>query len=150
MTAGVTIRRIGPGTDQAALTRLRQALWPRDDQDALAGETGPMLARPDYAVFGADSAGALVGFIEVGRRDVAESANTSPVGYIEAVWVEPRWRRRGIARALFEAAKAWARQQGFSELGSDADLENALSHRMHEQLGFTETERLVTFLMKLD
>ena len=150
MTADVTIRRIGPGADQAALTRLRQALWPQEDQPALARETGPMLARTDYAVFGADVAGTLVGFLEVGRRDIAESANTSPVGYVEAVWVEPRRRRRGIARALFDAAKAWAREQGFHELGSDADLQNILSHRMHEHLGFTETERLVTFLMMLD
>ncbi|HVY18615.1 MAG TPA: GNAT family N-acetyltransferase [Bauldia sp.] len=146
----ITIRRVRPGADEARITRMRQSLWPDEDRAALASETGPMLARDDYATFGAYDNATLVGFLEVGRRDIAESATTSPVGYVEAVWVEPDHRRRGIARALFEAAKQWARAQGFRELGSDADLENTESHAMHGRLGFEETERLVTFLMKLD
>jgi aminoglycoside 6'-N-acetyltransferase I len=149
VTASVTIRRAKPGADEAAITRMRQSLWPHEDQAGIAGETGPMLARDDYAVFAADDRGHLVGFIEVGRRDVAESATTSPVGYVEGVWVEAAHRRRGVARALFEAAKQWSRDQGFRELGSDAELENVASHAVHAKLGFSETERLVTFLMKL-
>lgn len=149
MTA-VTIRMMHPGADEAALTRMRQALWPDEDQALLARETGPMLARADYAVFGAYDQETPIGFIEVGRRDVAESATTAPVGYVEGVWVDPAWRRQGVARGLFEVAKLWARSQGFRELGSDAELANTLSHQVHVRLGFTETERLVTFLMKLD
>jgi aminoglycoside 6'-N-acetyltransferase I len=148
MTIGV--RRVRPGADEPSITRMRQSLWPYEDQGELARETGPMLARDDYATFGAYDGDTIVGFLEVGRRDVAESAATSPVGYVEAVWVEPGHRRRGIARALFEAAKRWARDQGYRELASDADLENTDSHAMHSRLGFEETERLVTFLMKLD
>jgi aminoglycoside 6'-N-acetyltransferase I len=72
------------------------------------------------------------------------------VGYVEGLWVDADVRRRGIARLLVEAAKSWARAQGFRELGSDAVLDNTVSHAMHGRLGFTETERLVTFLMKLD
>jgi aminoglycoside 6'-N-acetyltransferase I len=129
---------------------MRQALWPDEDQAVLARETGPMLARHDYAVFGAYSGATLVGFLEVGHRDVAESATTSPVAYVEGVWVEPEHRHRGIARALFEAAKDWARSQGYRELGSDVEIENGVSLTMHARLGFAETKRLVTFLMKLD
>jgi aminoglycoside 6'-N-acetyltransferase I len=129
---------------------MRRLLWPDEDQAEIARETGPLLARDDYAVFAADDGGRLAGFIEVGHRDVAESCTTSPLGYVEALWVEPEYRRRGVARALFEAAKQWSRQQGYRELGSDAVLENTASHTMHGRLGFTETERLVTFLMRLD
>jgi aminoglycoside 6'-N-acetyltransferase I len=129
---------------------MRQALWPDEDQNELARETPTMLARDDYAAFGAYDGERLVAFLEIGHRDYAESSTSAPVAYVEAVWVEPRWRRRGIARALFEAAKQWARAEGYRELGSDADLENTVSHAMHGELGFTETERLVTFLMKLD
>jgi aminoglycoside 6'-N-acetyltransferase I len=146
----ITIRRARPGPDEAAITRMRQLLWPDQDEAELARETRPMLARDDYAVFAADDGDHLAGFLEVGHRDVAESCTTSPVGYVEAVWVEPGYRRRGIARALFEAAKQWSRDRGYRELGSDADLENTASHAVHGKLGFKETERLVTFLMRLD
>lgn len=146
----ITVRRARPGADDDAITRMRQSLWPHEDQAELARETPPLLARDDYAVFAADDGGRLAGFLEVGHRDVAESCTTSPVGYVEAVWVEPEYRSRGIARALFEAAKRWSREQGYRELGSDADLENTASHAMHGKLGFTETERLVTFLLRLD
>jgi aminoglycoside 6'-N-acetyltransferase I len=146
----IEIRRIHSGGDEPALARMRHALWPHEDEAELARETGPMLARSDYAVFGAYDGGRLVGFIEVGHRDYAESCTSSPVGYIEAVWIEPQWRKRGAARALFEAAKQWAREQGYRELASDAEIENTASLDMHRRLGFEETERLVTFRLALD
>jgi aminoglycoside 6'-N-acetyltransferase I len=49
-----------------------------------------------------------------------------------------------------EAAKTWARDRGHREIGSDARLDNTISHEAHRRMGFTETERLVTFLARLD
>jgi aminoglycoside 6'-N-acetyltransferase I len=59
--------------------------------------------------------------------------------------VKDGWRRRGVARALTQAAEAWTRTKGCSELASDALLDNEVSHRMHNALGFEETERVVYF-----
>jgi aminoglycoside 6'-N-acetyltransferase I len=109
-----------------------------------------MLRRADYAVFGArEATGAWIGFLEVGARDVAEGCTTSPVGYIEGLWVESGARRRGIARALVAAAADWSRSRGQRELASDVEIENELSLTVHARLGFEETERLVTFRMSL-
>ena len=50
---------------------------------------------------------------------------------------------------MIEAAIEWSLSRGYRELGSDAELDNTLSHAVHARLGFTETSRLVTFLMDL-
>jgi aminoglycoside 6'-N-acetyltransferase I len=86
------------------------------------------------------------GFAEASlRRDYVNGCVTSPVVFLEGIYVEPRARRQGAARALVDAVEAWARQIGCSELASDALLENDDSHSMHRGLGFEETERVVYF-----
>jgi aminoglycoside 6'-N-acetyltransferase I len=54
-------------------------------------------------------------------------------------------RRTGVGAALVRAGEAWARAKGYRELGSDALLDNHVSHRAHRALGFSEEERLVIF-----
>ena len=93
--------------------------------------------------------GSLCGFVEVGTRAYAEGCLTSPVGFIEGWYVDADVRRAGIGRALVEAAEAWARAAGYREMGSDALLENIVSHRAHERLGYAEVERLVAFRKEL-
>ncbi len=137
--------------DEAVATAMRQALWPDEDQAELARETLPMLLRHDYAVFGAcDEKGNWIGFVEVGQRDVAESCTTSPVGYVEGLWVDASARRQGVGRALVAAAADWSRSRGYREMASDTNLDNTLSQAVHARLGFAETDRIVTFRISLD
>src|SRR5262249_5812195 len=90
--------------------------------------------------------GAYAGFAEAAMRtDYVNGCETSPVAFLEAVFVERAHRRKGIARALCGAVEAWARQQGCREFASDADIANRVSHRMHAALGFAETDRVVLF-----
>lgn len=56
-------------------------------------------------VFLAEATNKVIGFVEVSLRDVAEGAWTSPVGYLEAWYVEPEFRKQGIGRKLFTAAE---------------------------------------------
>jgi len=46
---------------------------------------------------------------------------------------------------LIAAIEDWSRAHNLRELASDAFLDNAQSHAMHEALGFSETERVVYF-----
>ena len=87
----------------------------------------------------------LIGFAEASIRDYAEGASPGPAAYLEGIWVEPEWRRRGVARALLAAIEAWARREGLAHLGSDALLDNEASHGWHAAAGFEEVERLVVF-----
>jgi aminoglycoside 6'-N-acetyltransferase I len=46
-------------------------------------------------------------------------------------------------------AERWAGALGYSELASDAEIDNTVSISAHRALGFDETDRIVCFLKKL-
>ena len=83
------------------------------------------------------------------RRDYVEGCDTTPVGYLEGVFVEEPHRRRGAARALVDACQDWARQQGCREFASDCELDNTGSLRFHLGVGFEEANRIICFTKRL-
>ncbi len=109
------------------------------------------VARPDAAVFVLEREGgsSLAGFVEVGARSIADGCSTSPVGYIEAWYVDPDARRTGNGRALLEVAEDWARAQGYTEMGSDALIDNLVSHEAHRRSGYIEGDHMVAFRKRL-
>ena len=135
----------------AEWARLRAALWPDDeDDDAEAAhrtEAEAMIGQDDLAAFVAQAAdGSITGFVEAAlRRDYVNGCDTSPVAFVEGLYVREDRRRQGVARALVAAVEAWGRARGCAEMASDADLANDASHAMHGRLGFAETERVVYF-----
>jgi aminoglycoside 6'-N-acetyltransferase I len=131
---------------------MRAALWPDADLEALAAECADFFRQPApnlmEAVFVADTTGpggALAGFVEVSLRSYAEGCRSSPIPFIEGWYVAPGARRSGVGRDLFAAAERWAVEHGYTEIASDADLDNAVSHAAHAALGFEETSRNVHF-----
>jgi aminoglycoside 6'-N-acetyltransferase I len=125
---------------------MRQALWPNPDPRAQLADMDVWLTATDTAVLVVPRAGeGLAGFAEVGTRSVAESCETSPVGFLEGWYVDPDFRRQGVGTALVRAAEAWAREMGFKELASDTQLANWGSQGAHAALGFVEVERLVAY-----
>ena len=125
---------------------LRIALWPDEDQTIMAAEAGAILAHPDRLVLMAREGEAVIGFAQASiRRDYVNGCATSPVGFVEGIYVTPARRHRGVARAMIATIEQWARAHGMAELASDALLENVDSHAMHEALGFSQTERVVYF-----
>jgi aminoglycoside 6'-N-acetyltransferase I len=140
-----TIRR-ATYEDKSNWLRLRQRLWPDAPVEYLDFDLDKRLADPDYAVFVASGGDAhLIAFIEAGLRDHGEGCETSPVGYIEAWYVDERLRGQKLGRDLVHAAEQWAREKGCREMASDTWLENEASIAAHLRLGYRETERLVHF-----
>ncbi|MBM3944773.1 MAG: GNAT family N-acetyltransferase [SAR202 cluster bacterium] len=133
--------------DNADWHEMRHALWPESGRDQHAAELNRFVADPRFAAFLAVAPdGRAAGFAEVSlRSDYVEGCDTSPVAYLEGIYVRPGFRRRGVARLLVAAAEAWGRSRGCAEFASDADLDNAVSHEMHRRLGFHETGRVVYF-----
>jgi aminoglycoside 6'-N-acetyltransferase I len=125
---------------------MRAALWPDEDPDELAAELETLLADPTLAAFVAErDDGRLCGFAEASVRRYANSNDESPCAFLEGLWVDEDVRGAGVSRALVGAVEDWARAHGFTELGSDALLDNTLSHAVHRALGFEERERVVYF-----
>ena len=125
---------------------LRIALWPEGSETEHLAGMADTLARDHYVRLAVTASGAAIGFVEAARRvDYVNGTTSSPVAFLEGLYVEPGWRRRGVARALVESVAAWALGQGLSELASDSLLDNDAAHAAHRALGFEETERVVYF-----
>lgn len=144
-----TIRR-ATHEDKPEWFRMRQGLWPEAPHHFLEFDLDGLLANDDAAIFVAsDTNGRLVAFIEVGLRDRGEGCETSPVGYIEAWYVDPHVRGQKVGRDLMFAAESWAREKGMTEMASDTWLENEASIQAHLRVGYYEVERLVHFVKRL-
>lgn len=118
---------------------LRAALWGEEAGDPadLPKGDGNFVALED---------GRVIGFAEAAvRHDYVNGCDTSPVLFLEGLFVDPGHRRQGVAAALVAAVADWGRAQGCSEFASDAEVDNGDSHAMHRALGFEETERVVYF-----
>ena len=83
------------------------------------------------------------------RRDYVEGTESSPVGYLEGIYVKEGFRRSGLAKALLTACEDWAREQGCGEFASDCELANTQSLQFHMKVGFEEANRIICFTKKL-
>lgn len=146
---GFVIRR-ATAEDQAGWLSMRHRLWPEAPLDYLSLDLESKLADPDYLVLIAlNEAGGPVGFVEASLREEAEGCETSPVGYVEAWYVDEPVRGQKLGRDLVQAAEGWARERGCTEMASDTWLGNESSIQAHLRLGYYEVDRLVHFVKRL-
>ncbi|MFC0010706.1 aminoglycoside 6'-N-acetyltransferase [Devosia nitrariae] len=135
-------------TDHADWLAMRVALWPGglDDEHGADIEAYDEDAQSPICLIARNGAGVALGFAEAAlRHDYVNGCKTSPVAFLEGIYVRPDTRGRGVARKLVAAVEAWAAGLGCTEFASDAALDNVQSHAMHKALGFTETQRVVYF-----
>lgn len=145
----VTVREIVEA-DRPEWVRLREALWPGSLSDHDIETRKHFESRATaLLVFVAAVDRRIVGFLEMDFRSYAPACATSPVPFIEGWYVERGWQRRGIGRALVEAAEARAREMGYTEIASDAELDNADGIAAHRAVGYEEVERIVCFRRSL-
>jgi len=153
----IQIRPAQP-SDLDQLTRLCEALWPKSSAEEhakelrliLGGKTALVLTMPLVIFVAEGKVGTLVGFMEVDLRSHADGCNPSrPVGYIEGWYVAEDHRHRGIGRKLLAKAEDWARSHRCVEMASDAIIDNELSQRAHEALGYEVVDRCVHYRKEL-
>ncbi|NLX82278.1 MAG: GNAT family N-acetyltransferase [Clostridiales bacterium] len=129
-----------------AIAALAKQLWDHHEQEELQAEFEHLIKDSDCAVFLYTSGGHAVAFAQVQlRRDYVQGTSTSPVGYLEGIFVEPAHRKQGIATQLVRACQDWARAQGCREFASDCPMSNQDSYRFHLALGFVEAGRIICF-----
>ena len=124
------------------------ALWPDDHtiesfiQERCTGDL-----ENEFLFFIQDEA---VAFISLSlRHDYVEGTETSPVGYLEGIYVKPEHRKQGIARQLVEFGKTWSAEKECTEFASDCLIENEDSRKFHNKVGFNEANVCVHFIMNI-
>jgi aminoglycoside 6'-N-acetyltransferase I len=130
---------------------MARSLFPADEIENDIAEMRGFLEREDGEVIVAEreGSGLLAGYVEVGARSVADGCVTSPVGYIEALWVDQDMRRQGIGGRLFKAAEEWSAAMGYKEMASDVEIDNEVSHEAHKRNGYTEVSKVITYFKKI-
>lgn len=79
-----------------------------------------------------------------------EGTQSSPVGYLEGIFVLPAYRNQGRAWALLAACERWAGEKGCTEFASDCELDNSGSLAFHLKMGFAEANRIICFHKTLE
>lgn len=136
---------------------MREALWPKSSAEEhareltqiLEGKT-PVTTTPLIILVAEASDRTLAGFLEIDLRSHADGCDPSrPVGYVEGWYVAENHRQKGIGKKLLAAAEDWTRGQGCVEIASDTWIDNEVSQRVHEALGYEVVDRCVHYRKRL-
>lgn len=142
------IRKAVPA-DASALALLASRLY-SSSPDVLEPEFACLTTSEEAACFLAFDADMPVGFAQCQlRHDYVEGCSTSPVGFLEGIYVDESCRRSGVAHALLSACEVWAKDVGCTEFASDCEIDNQDSLLWHLKNGFAEMGRTIWFAKKL-
>ncbi|WP_032120859.1 aminoglycoside 6'-N-acetyltransferase [Clostridium amazonitimonense] len=122
-------------------------LWPDNTIEGLKEEFMEILKSNNQGVLLYKLEGKFIGFNQVSiRYDYVEGSNTSPVGFIEGIFVKESYRLKGVAKSLVRNGEKWAKEKGCTEMGSDVEFHNVDSYNFHKSIGYTEMNRIICFL----
>ncbi|MGE7674502.1 aminoglycoside 6'-N-acetyltransferase [Lysinibacillus sp. NPDC094403] len=125
-------------------------LWPNHTLEEFSEEMAQLINAENAAIFLAYEDDEAVGFAQCQlRTDYVEGTHSSPVGYLEGLFVKEPYRQKGFAKLLVESCEQWAKRKGCSEFASDCELQNHESLAVHLKLGFTEANRIICFTKEL-
>jgi len=127
------------------------ALWPHHTKKEITKEFRKQLKEEKYKTFICiNDTSQSIAFINLSLRiDHVEGASSSPIGYVEGIYVKPGYRKQGVAKELIKVAEKWAKKRGCKELGSDTELSNVDSQKFHKKLGFKKADTIVHFIKKI-
>lgn len=136
--------------DAGKIASLAIQMWESHTIEELTQEFCDYMNKESGIIFLAISDGCAVGFAQCGLRyDYVEGTDSSPVGYLEGIFVVGEYRKRGLGKDMLETCQKWAKEQGCTEFASDCELFNEDSLKFHLKLGFTEANRIICFTKKL-
>lgn len=136
--------------DLEILAELAVSLWQNHSISELIREFSDMMKHGKSQFFLKYENALPVGFAQCQlRHDYVEGTTSSPVGYLEGIFVKEDYRKKGHARELLAACEAWAKERGCHEFASDCEIDNMGSLHFHKAMNFTEANRIVCFTKEL-
>lgn len=132
--------------DSHVLAKMATKIWENQNEDELEEEFKAILQSDEETCFIALVKDMPVGFANVSLRfDYVEGTESSPVGYLEGIFVEENYRKQNIAKNLVKSCEDWAKKIGCTEFASDCILDNTQSLKFHLAIGFIEVNRIICF-----
>lgn len=132
--------------DSRILAKMAIKIWENDSVEELEQEFNEFAVNSDMTSFIKYIDKKPVGFATASiRYDYVEGCETSPVGYLEGIYVEDCYRNNNFARDLVEACEEWVKSKGIKEFASDCELTNLDSLAFHLAVGFSEANRIICF-----
>lgn len=132
--------------DSRILAEMAVQMWDDNTTDELEAEFKETLNCEHSAFFIKYANGMPIGFAQCGlRTDYVEGTDTSPVGYLEGIFVKLNYRKNGYAKELLFACEMWAKDMGCTEFASDCEIDNIGSLKFHMAMGFDEANRIICF-----
>lgn len=143
------IKRAGK-QDLKILAELAVQMWKKNSVNELMTEFSEIISGGKAQFFFKYENEIPVGFAQCQLRyDYVEGTKTSPVGYLEGIFVKEGCRNKGYAKELLAACEAWAKARGCQEFASDCEIDNVGSFEFHKAMNFTEANRIICFSKKL-
>lgn len=143
------IKRAETG-DLKTLAELAVIMWSSHSVAELINEFSEIMSNNKSAFFLKYEKDLPVGFAQCQLRyDYVEGTHTSPVGYLEGIFVKEGYRGKGYAGELLAECEAWAREKGCHEFASDCEIDNTDSFYFHKAMNFTEVNRIICFARTL-
>lgn len=134
-----------------SLTELAIKLWPDNEFEELKNELNSLLITDKNKGFLYLVDDVPVGFVQLSiRTDYVEGSDSSPVGYVEGIYIEPEFRRQGLSKELLLKGEQWAKERGCTQIGSDIEHDNTTSYHFHKGIGFKEANRLICFIKDIE
>lgn len=132
--------------DKRILAELAVQMWDSHTVDELEIEFEETLNSDDAEFFIKYVDNKPIGFAQCSLRvDYVEGTDSSPVGYLEGIFVDVNYRSKGYAKELLHACEKWAKNMGCKEFASDCELDNIDSFKFHMAMGFDEANRIICF-----
>ncbi|MDR7870695.1 MAG: GNAT family N-acetyltransferase [Tissierellaceae bacterium] len=130
------------------LTELALALWSNNEkQDLIKSDLIYIIGHLSNRVLLAKSDEDYIGFIHMSiRNGFVEGADTSPVGYVEGIYVKPDFRRKGVAKELYHAGLEWLRSKKCTQIGADIGIDSNMCPDFYLDIGFKEANRIICYI----
>ena len=136
--------------DALCVAKLAIQMWEDNTIEGLSEELAEIIKSPESAVFLLYDGDEVIGFAQCQlRHDYVEGTESSPVGYLEGIFVDAAYRNKGYAKELLKQCEAWAKNMGCTEFASDCELTNTGSLAFHLKMGFEEANRVICFTKRL-
>ncbi len=142
--------KIATKDDAVEVAKLAIQMWEDNSVEGLTEEFIELIEKDDAQIFIKFVQDKAVGFAQCQiRYDYVEGTETSPVGYLEGIFVADEYRGKRFSKELLSECQRWAKGKGCSEFASDCELDNVTSLKFHMAMGFEEANRIICFTKKL-